>query len=125
MTFKKYNHTNNAHAYLLTALSDSDTTMILDGHYNRFPTSNFIVKLEKYKDTTVVARENIHVAHRNGASCIGLTRAYESVPMNDETDSSIRQALNFSAGDIVEVVISSEIIQDIQNATENKLNIEQ
>lgn len=116
MTFKKYNHSNNAHATLRTALSDTDTTMILDGTWSRFPTSNFIVRLEK-RDTEgkVTARENIHVATRSGATCIDLQRAYEAVPIDDDAGRCIQQALNFDAGDSVDVVISSEIIQDIQD----------
>lgn len=114
MTFKKYNHTNNAFCELLTDLQSSDTTMMLTGNFNRLPTSNFIVKISKYQGTKCVARENIYVANRNNNICTGLVRAYEKVPMDDDATEWIQQALNFSAGDIVECVVSSEILNDLQ-----------
>lgn len=115
MTFKKYNHTNNAFCELLTDLQSSDATMMLTGNFNRLPTSNFIVKISKYQGTKCVARENIYVANRNNNICTGLVRAYEKVPMDDDATELIQQALNFSAGDMVECVVSSEIIKDLQN----------
>lgn len=121
MTFKKYNHTNNAFCELLTDLQSSDTTMMLTGNFNRLPTSNFIVKISKYQGTKCVARENIYVANRNNNICTGLVRAYEKVPMDDDATEWIQQALNFSAGDIVECTISSEIVKDLQNEVERKL----
>lgn len=123
MTFKKYNHTNNAFCELLTDLQSSDNTMILTGNYNRLPTSNFIVKISKYQGTKCVARENIYVANRNNNICTELVRAYEKVPMDDDATEWIQQALNFSTGDIVECVISSKIIQDIQENFWNLNNI--
>ena len=121
MTFKKYNHTNNAFCELLTDLQSSDNTMMLTGNFNRLPTSNFIVKISKYQGTKCVARENIYVANRNNNICTGLIRAYEKVPMDDDATEWIQQALNFSAGDMVECVVSSEIIKDLQNEVERKL----
>lgn len=115
MAFKKYNHTNNAFCELLTDLQSSDNTMMLTGNFNRLPTSNFIVKISKYQGTKCVARENIYVANRNNNICTGLVRAYEKVPMDDDATEWIQQALNFSAGDMVECVVSSEIIKDLQN----------
>lgn len=123
MAFKKYNHTNNAFCELLTDLQSSDTTMMLTGNYNRLPTSNFIVKISKYQGTKCVARENIYVANRNNNICTGLIRAYEKVPMDDDATEWIQQALNFSAGDIVECVVSSEIIKDIQENFSKLKNI--
>lgn len=121
MTFKKYNHTNNAFCELMTDLGSSDTTMLLQGNFNRFPTENFIVKLSKVSGNSVVARENIYVANRNNNICTGLVRAYEKVPMNDDAAENIQQALNFSAGDMVEVVVSSEFLKDIQDRLENSV----
>lgn len=115
MTFKKYNHTNNAFCELLTDLQSSDATMMLTGNFNRLPMSNFIVKISKYQGTKCVARENIYVANRNNNICTGLVRACEKVPMDDDATEWIQQALNFSAGDIVECIVSSEIIKDLQN----------
>lgn len=119
MTFKKYNHTNNAFCELLTDLQSSDRTMMLQGNYNRLPTSNFIVKISKYQGTKCVARENIYVANRNNNICTGLVRAYEKVPMDDDATEWIQQALNFSAGDMVECVVSSEVINDLRNGIED------
>lgn len=119
MTFKKYNHTNNAFCELLTDLQSSDTTMMLTGNFNRLPASNFIVKISKYQGTKCVARENIYVANRNNNICTGLVRAYEKVPMDDDATENIAQSLNFSAGDIVECVVSSEILNDLQNWLKN------
>ena len=84
MTFKQYNHTNNAFCELLTDLQSSDATMMLTGNFNRLPTSNFIVKISKYQGAKCVARENIYVANRNNNICTGLVRAYEKVPMDDD-----------------------------------------
>lgn len=63
----------------------------------------------------VTGRENIYVTTRTGANCTGLIRAYEPVPTDDDATTNIQQALNFSAGDLCEVVISNEFIKDMQN----------
>lgn len=120
MPYKKYNSSNNAIAALNLPLSDTDLTMVLKGNYWRFPTSNFIVKITKVVAGVVTRRENIYVTTRTGATCTGLTRAYEAVPNNDSAATNVQQALEFDADDIVEVVISAEIIKDMQEEILNK-----
>ena len=120
MPYKKYNWANNAFATLASNFSDTDTTMVLSWKYWRMPTSNFIVKITKTVSWIVTARENIYVTARSWATCTGLVRAYESVPIDDSATSNIQQALNFSTWDLVEVVISNEIIKDIQDELLNK-----
>ena len=121
MPFKKYNSSNNAIAALNLPLSDTDTTMVLKGNYWRFSTSNFIVKVTKKVGWVVTARENIYVTTRTGATCTGLTRAYEPVPVDDNAATNVLQALEFDTDDIVEQVISSEFLKDIQDALSWKL----
>lgn len=114
MAYKKFNSANNAFATLAFPIADTDTTMVLTGKYNRLPTTNFIVKITKTESWVVTARENVYVTSRSWATCTWLVRAYEPVPTNDDATTNIQQALPFAAWDLVEVVISSKFIQDIQ-----------
>lgn len=121
MAFKKYNSANNAVAQLNLPLADTDTTCVLKWKFWRFPTSNFIMKATHVENGVVTGRENIYVATRSGATCTGLIRAYEPVPTDDDATTNIQQALNFSADDIVEVVVSSEFMKDMQEEIDAKL----
>jgi len=121
MPYKKYNSSNNAFAQLNLPLADTDTTCVLKWKYWRFPTSNFIIKITHTAAGIVTARENIYVTTRTGATCTGLVRAYEPVPIDDNATTNIQQALNFSADDIVEVVVSSEFMKDMQEEIDAKL----
>lgn len=122
MPYKKYNSANNAFATLATPLADTDVTMVLQWKYGRMPTSNFIVKITKTVAWVVTARENVYVTTRSGATCTGLTRAYEPVPVDDNATSNIQQALNFATWDLVEVVISTEFAKDMQDAISWKVD---
>lgn len=124
MAFKKYNSSNNAIAALNLPISDTDTTMVLKGNYWRFSTSNFIVKVTTVVAWVVTARENIYVATRTGATCTGLVRAYEAVPVDDSASSNVQQALNFWANDIVEQVISAEMFKDMQDNLASQAGIQ-
>jgi len=68
----------------------------------------------------VTGRENIYVATRSGATCAGLIRAYEPVPIDDDATTNIQQALSFDADDVVEVVVSSEFLKDMQDNLASK-----
>lgn len=115
MPFLKFNSTNNAICTLSLQIDENSITAVLAGNFGRLPTSNFILKFTEYLNGVVVGRENIHVTTRSGAVCTGLTRAYEPVPINDSATSNVQQALPFSAGSTVELVISSAFIDDIQD----------
>lgn len=115
MPYKKYNSSNNAFAAFNLPIADTDLTCVLKWKFWRFPTSNFIMKATHVENGVVTGRENIYVATRSGATCTGLIRAYEPVPTDDDATTNIQQALNFSADDIVEVVVSSEFLKDMQN----------
>lgn len=115
MALKKYNSANNAIAAFNLPISDTDTTCVLKGNYWRFPTSNFIMKSTKIVSGVVTRRENIYVTTRSGATCTGLVRAYEPVPIDDGAATNIQQALSFDADDIVEVVVSREFLKDLQD----------
>ena len=73
------------------------------------------MKATKVVAGVVTRRENIYVTTRSGATCTGLSRAYEPVPIDDNASTNIQQALSFDADDIVEVVVSREIIKDMQD----------
>jgi len=114
MAYKKYTPANNAFATLAFPIDDTDLTCVLQWKYWRMPTANFILKVTHTAAGVVTGRENIYVTTRTGANCTGLVRAYEPVPTDDDATTNIQQALNFDAGDIVEVIISSEYLIDIQ-----------
>ena len=120
MAFKKYNSSNNAYAAFNLPINDTDLTCVLKGRYDRFPLSNFIIKATKTVAWVVTARENIYVATRSGATCAGLIRAYEEVPIDDAATTNIQQALSFDADDVVECVISSEFLKDMQDNLASK-----
>lgn len=121
MPYKKYNWANNAFATLAFPIADDDLTLVLAGKFGRMPTSNFIMKVTHTEGGVVTGREEIYVETRSGATCTGLIRAYEAVPTDDDATTNIQQALNFDAGDLCEVVISAEIIKDIQEEVDAKL----
>lgn len=115
MSYKKYNSANNAFATLAFPIADTDVTCVLAGNYERMPESNFIMKVTHTASGVVTGRENVYVTTRSGATCTGLIRAYEPVPTDDSATTNIQQALNFSATDLCEVVISAEVIKDMQD----------
>lgn len=121
MPYKKYNSSNNAFAAFNLPIADTDVTCVLKWKFWRFPTSNFIMKATHVENGVVTGRENIYVTTRTGATCTGLIRAYEPVPTDDDATTNIQQALNFSADDIVEVVVSSEFMKDMQEEIYAKL----
>ncbi len=121
MAYKKYNSSNNAFAAFNLPIADTDVTCVLKWKYSRFPTWNFIMKATHVENGVVTGRENIYVTTRSGATCNGLVRAYEPVPVDDDATTNIQQALNFSADDIVEVVVSSEFLKDMQEEIDAKL----
>lgn len=122
MPYKKYNSSNNAFAAFNLPIADTDVTCVLKWKFWRFPTSNFIMKATHVENGVVTGRENIYVTTRTGATCTGLIRAYEPVPTDDDATTNIQQALNFNAGDLCEVVISNEVIKDIQDSLFWKLD---
>lgn len=122
MAYKKYNSANNAFATLAFPIDDTDLTCVLQWKYWRMPTANFILKVTHTASGVVTGRENIYVTTRTGANCTGLIRAYEPVPTDDDATTNIQQALNFDAGDLCEVVISNEVIKDIQDSLFWKLD---
>lgn len=122
MPYKKYNSSNNAFAAFNLPIADTDVTCVLKWKFWRFPTSNFIMKATHVENGVVTGRENIYVTTRTGATCTGLIRAYEPVPTDDDATTNIQQALNFSADDLCEVVISNEVIKDIQDSLFWKLD---
>ncbi len=115
MVFKKYNSKNNAICSLYVWISNSSLTMTATGNYDRFSTTNFIVRVTYYTDWVLAGRENMLITSRSGATFIISNRAYEPVPINDNASTNIQQALVFPAGAIIEEVASSEFMQDIQN----------
>lgn len=120
---KKYNITNNGYATLELPISDSDTTILLAGPFETLPTSNFILKITHREAGEVKIRENVYVTNRVGSTCTGVIRAYEPVPMNENSERAVQQAYAFEAGDIVECSVSAEIFKDLQNEFENFKNI--
>lgn len=106
-----YNHTNNGHAILANPISETSTTLLLGGTYETLPTSNFIVRISKYASDVLTGRENVYIANRTGATCTGVVRAFEPVPINDSSNVQVQQGLPFSAWDVVECVISSKFIE--------------
>lgn len=123
MAYKKYNSANNAFATLAFPIDDTDVTCVLQWKFWRMPTANFILKVTHTAAGVVTGRENIYITTRAGANCTGLIRAYEPVPTDDDATTNIQQALNFDAGDLCEVVVSREVIKDIQDEVSLKLPI--
>lgn len=118
MTYKKFNHKNNAICLLDLAIADDATVLIAKGAYNRFPTSNFVIQVTEVDvDGNVTARENMLISTRSGSTftVAASGRAYEAVPIDDDATSSIQQALPFSSDAIIENVMSTAVIEDVQN----------
>jgi hypothetical protein len=115
-----YNQTNNWHAVLATAITESSTTIILGGTYETLPTSNFIAKLSKYTLGVLAGRETVYITARTGTTCTGVIRAFEAVPVTDSTNALVQQPLPFSADDILECVVSWEFLSKLsRTSTEN------
>ena len=120
MVFQKYNYVNNWECGIQFWFDENATIIFLEWNYARLPTSNFIIEVYT-KDSTwkVIARENIHVTTRTWNQLLWLTRAFEPVPIDDDQDTNIQQALNFEkTNTIVRNVISKTGINDIQDELE-------
>ena len=116
-----YNHTNNGHAVLANDITESTTTFILSWTYETLPESNFIAKVSKYSAWVLTGRENVYVATRTGATCTGIIREFEEVPLDDTTNALVQQALPFPGGSVVECVISGEFVNEMMKSYRNSL----
>lgn len=123
MVFKKYKITNNAICELDVPISNTDLSLQATWWYDRFPTENFIVKVtEKDIDWVVVSRENMYILLRSWNTFTVSDRAYEAVPISDVATENTNTALEFNAWAVIELVISEEVIKDIQNEVERLEN---
>lgn len=118
MVFKNFDSANNAICLLDLPITNLSTTIIGKGNFDRFPTSNFIIKVTQY-DTdgvTIIGRENILIDTRvdETFTVAASGRAYEPVPIDDDQTSNIQQALPFLSDSVIECVITSEFMKDIQ-----------
>ncbi len=119
MTYKKYQSANNAICELEVAISNTDMSLKATWPYNRFKTENFIIKVtERDVDGKIIARENMYVVSRTGDTFTIGERAYEAVPIDDDATTNTKTALEFNAWAVVEMVISEEVIKDIQEEIE-------
>ena len=92
-------------------------------NYNRFSTSNFIVKVSTYDNSwKCIARENILIASRTWNSFVVSSRACEAVPIDDNQTTDIQQSLPFTAWSIIEQVYSAKIWKEMQDAIILKLD---
>lgn len=122
MAYKKYKTANNAICGLAISISNIDSSVKAVWPYSRFPSENFIIKItERDVDGKVIARENMYVTTRSWDTFSIGQRACEPVPMDDEATEETQTALEFNAGATIELVVSGEIIKDIQEEVEKKL----
>lgn len=134
MVFEKKNSANNADCGLEFWFNETALIIFAIWNYDRFPTSNFIWEVTTFdptQDNKVIARENIFFTSRAWNQFnvwVLANRAYEPVPIDDDQDSNIQQALPFSATNtVIKVVWSAKPYSDLQDEIirlENeKLNI--
>lgn len=130
MTYKKYNLANNAKCQLDSPIDNNDLVFIAKGNYNLFPTANFIIRITHFDtDWTVLGRENMLIDTRvaDTFTINASGRAYENVPLDDSATTQTQQALPFYEDDLIEAVVSGEIIKDVQDKVQDlndtKLNI--
>lgn len=116
--FQKFTPANNAICTLLLPVGNDSSIFLADGNFDRFPASNFIMKVTQYSGTTVTGRENVLVSTRVGNVFNIGTRAYEAVPISDSASEPVAQALPFEAGATLEVVQSAGFMEDIQDEVE-------
>jgi len=116
MVFQKYNGANNAIAFLDAPITNVSNTLTLNGGYDRFPTTNFIVSVVQYDvNNEVEFRENMLISTRSGNICNIQTRKFELVPENENSQGSVQESYAFEVGSTVELTVSNAFIEDIQD----------
>jgi hypothetical protein len=115
MPYQKYSIVNNATCLLDLAISDSSTILQVKGTYDRFPTSNFVIKIYEGTPTQWTKMENILIASRVGNVMNVGSRACEAVPSAYTDTTSVIQALAFSSDAVIELTASEKVLEDMQN----------
>lgn len=116
MAYNKYTIENLAQAVVGATLTAWGTTLILGAWQGGlFPTTfPFILKLEWFTSWNVVRRNIVKCTARSGDT-LTIVRSFENAPANYTAVSQTNISLQFEVWDIASLVISKEIIVDVQN----------
>lgn len=123
MTFIWYKTANNIVSYLVSAISSSSTSIIVND-WNIFPSSfPYLLTIEQQLNGETVTREIVKVTAKSG-STLTVERAVESCISDDTANPKTysQVAHSFDANAIVSLEMTSGTLQDAQNAITDNAN---
>lgn len=125
MTFIWYKTANNIVSYLVSAISSSSTSIIVND-WNIFPSSfPYLLTIEQQLNGETVTREIVKVTAKSG-STLTVERAVESCISDDTANPKTysQVAHSFDANAIVSLEMTAWTLQDAQSGiTDNANNI--
>lgn len=123
MTFIWYKTANNIVSYLVSAISSSSTSIIVnDG--NIFPSSfPYLLTIEQQLNGETVTREIVKVTAKSG-STLTVERAVESCISDDTANPKTYSQIahSFDANAIVSLEMTAGTLQDAQNGITDNAN---
>lgn len=123
MTFIWYKTANNIVSYLVSAISSSSTSIIVND-WNIFPSSfPYLLTIEQQLNGETVTREIVKVTAKSG-STLTVERAVESCISDDTANPKTysQVAHSFDANAVVSLEMTSGTLQDAQNAITDNAN---
>lgn len=123
MTFIWYKTANNIVSYLVSAISSSSTSIIVND-WNIFPSSfPYLLTIEQQLNGETVTREIVKVTAKSG-STLTVERAVESCISDDTANPKTysQVAHSFDANAIVSLEMTSGTLKDAQNAITDNAN---
>ena len=123
MTFIWYKTANNIVSYLVSAISSSSTSIIVND-WSIFPSSfPYLLTIEQQLNGETVTREIVKVTAKSG-STLTVERAVESCISDDTANPKTysQVAHSFDANAIVSLEMTSGTLQDAQNAITDNAN---
>ena len=123
MTFIWYKTANNIVSYLVSAISTSSTSIIVND-WSIFPSSfPYLLTIEQQLNGETVTREIVKVTAKSG-STLTVERAVESCISDDTANPKTysQVAHSFDANAVVSLEMTSGTLQDAQNAITDNAN---
>jgi len=123
MTFIWYKTANNIVSYLVSAISSSSTSIIVND-WSIFPSSfPYLLTIEQQLNGETVTREIVKVTAKSG-STLTVERAVESCISDDTANPKTysQVAHSFDANAVVSLEMTSGTLQDAQNAITDNAN---
>ena len=123
MTFVWYKAWNNLISYLVSAISSTSTTMIVNDWWI-FPSSfPYLITIEQKLNGETTVREIVEVTAKSW-NTMTIARAVESCVQNDTASPKIywQTAHNFETGSVVSLTMTAWTLKDVQDEITSQWN---